>query len=134
MQFYEEKLYVMLLKNILSFLCSVVTISGICQSFEAVNIPDLTTTPSASRSVNFVDVNGDGWDDIFITNGPFAGQNNMLYLNNQNNTFTTIAADPIVNDNDRSDGASFADVDNDGDLDAFVVTFGANGVGKKNYF
>lgn len=104
------------------------------QSFQETNIPGLTTTPSASRSANFIDVNGDGWDDIFITNGPFSGQNNMLYLNNQNNSFTTVTSDIITLDGDRSDGASFADVDNDGDLDAFVVTFGANGVGKKNYF
>ena len=104
------------------------------QSFEETNFPDITTTPSASRSANFIDVNGDGWDDVFITNGPFAGENNMLYINNQNGTFTTVNADHIVQDGDRSDGASFADADNDGDLDAFVVTYGANGVGKKNYF
>jgi hypothetical protein len=108
--------------------------TGHSQSFEETSLPDLTTTPSASRSANFVDINGDGWDDIFITNGPFSGQDNMLYINNQNGTFTTITSDDIVSDNDRSDGASFADVDNDGDLDAFVVTFGANGIGKKNYF
>ncbi|WGF93899.1 FG-GAP-like repeat-containing protein [Aequorivita marisscotiae] len=104
------------------------------QSFEETTFPDITTTPSASRSANFIDVNGDGWDDIFFTNGPTAGQNNMLYLNNRDNTFTTVTADDIVLDNDRSDGASFADVDNDGDLDALVVTYGRNGTGKKNYF
>ncbi len=104
------------------------------QSFEETTFEDITTTPSASRSANFIDVNGDGWDDIFFTNGPTAGQNNMLYINNGDNTFTTVNADDIVSDNDRSDGASFADVDNDGDLDAVVVTYGRNGVGKKNYF
>lgn len=104
------------------------------QSFEEVSIPGLTTTATASRSANFLDVNGDGWDDVFISNGPFSGQNNMLFLNNQDTTFTAVSDEAIVQDDDRSDGASFADADNDGDVDAFVVTFGANGQGKKNYF
>lgn len=117
----------------------IVAFSLICafakaQSFEEVNLPGITDVPTASRSANFIDVNKDGWDDIFITNGPFSGQNNMLFLNDQDNTFTTVTGEAIVQDNDRSDGASFADADNDGDVDAFVVTFGANGQGKKNYF
>lgn len=103
------------------------------QSFEATNITDLTTTASGSRSANFVDINGDGWDDIFISNGPSGGQNNMLYLNNGDNTFTTVVNDDIVMDGSSSDGTSFADVDNDGDLDAFVVTW-ASGTAGKNFF
>lgn len=93
------------------------------QQFTRLSAGDLVHTPSASRSANFVDVNGDGWDDIFISNGPSAGQNNFLYLNNQDGTFTTVTDDPIVQDLGKSDGASFADMDNDGDLDAMVVTW-----------
>jgi hypothetical protein len=103
------------------------------QSFEAMDIENVTTTISGSRSANFVDVNGDGWDDIFFSNGPSGGQNNMLYINNTDGTFTTIIGDDIVKDGSSSDGTSFADVDNDGDLDAFVVTWASGNAGK-NYF
>ena len=74
----KKKLYVMLTKNILSFLCSVVTIWYLPIFWRLLTSPDLTTTPSASRSVNFVDVNGDGWDDIFYHQWPFAGQNKYV--------------------------------------------------------
>ena len=104
------------------------------QSFEETNFPDITTMPSASRSANFVDVNGDGWDDIFISNGIPTGSFNMLYINNADGTFTTVNNDDIVLQSDRSDGASFADVDNDGDLDCVEVTYGYQGIGNLNHF
>ncbi|MBA5629870.1 FG-GAP-like repeat-containing protein [Moheibacter lacus] len=104
------------------------------QSFEAMEFPDITTTVSSSRSANFVDVNNDGWDDIFFTNGLSSGETNMLYLNNGDGSFTTITNDDIVEQSIRAVGASFADVDNDGDLDGYVVTWGAGGQPKRNYF
>ncbi len=103
------------------------------QEFELVDIPIIDNTANASRSANFVDVNGDGWDDIFISNGPSSGQNNVLYINNGDGTFSFLESD-ITNDGGRSDGASFADVDNDGDLDAFVVTYGYGTQGHINFF
>lgn len=93
------------------------------QSFTEITNGDIVNTNSGSRSANFIDVNGDGWDDVFISNGPSIGQNNMLYLNNQDGTFTTVSNDPIVSDGAKSDGATFGDADNDGDLDVCVVTW-----------
>ena len=97
------------------------TVSG--QTFTAITSGEIVTTNSASRSANFIDINGDGWDDIFISNGPSTGQNNMLYINNQDGTFTNVTNNPITSDGAKSDGATFGDADNDGDLDACVVTW-----------
>lgn len=93
------------------------------QFFSKVINSPLSTTIGDSRSVNWVDVNGDGYIDCFISNGPQAGQNNMLYINDTNGNFTAVTNDPIVMDGMPSDGATFADIDNDSDLDAFVVNW-----------
>lgn len=112
------------MKRIIYFLVWLLAVQIIsAQSFTPVTEGDLVNINSASRSANFIDVNGDGWDDIFISNGPSSGQDNMLYINNQDGTFTTITNDPIVMDGAKSDGATFGDADNDGDLDACVVTW-----------
>ncbi|SMC41232.1 CRTAC1 family protein [Moheibacter sediminis] len=121
-----------------TFILSVITLfllsHSYAQSFEKMNFPDITTTLSSSRSANFIDVNGDGWDDIFFTNGLSTGEKNMLYLNNGNGSFITVTDDDIVEHSIRAVGASFADVDNDNDLDGFVVTWGSGGQPKRNYF
>lgn len=97
--------------------------------FQKITTGPHVTTPSDSRSVNFVDVNNDGWEDLFLTNGPQGGAVNFLYLNDGAGNFTAVADDPIVSDSKPFDGATFADFDNDGDLDAYAVTW----YGVKNF-
>lgn len=124
---------ILLPKNLL-LLCTItfaLTLSA--QSYEIAIITDLGDLNNASRSANFVDMNGDGWDDIFFSNGLSLGQNNALYINNGDGSFSLNTSD-ITTDDSRSDGATFADVDNDGDLDAFVVTYGYASNGNLNYF
>ncbi|UUC45161.1 FG-GAP-like repeat-containing protein [Flavobacterium cerinum] len=124
------------MKTALRFMAVVVipSFSLQAQSFERMHFPDITTTLSSSRSANFIDVNNDGWDDIFFTNGLSSGEQNMLYINNTDGTFTTVTDDDIVEHSIRAVGASFADTDNDGDLDGYVVTWGVGGIAKRNYF
>jgi hypothetical protein len=100
------------------------------QTFTKVTTGPVVTTPGDSRSVNWVDINNDGWIDLMITNGPSAGQVNFVYLNDGSGGFTAVIGDPIVGDAKPFDGASWADTDNDGDLDCFVVTW----YGMTNYF
>ncbi len=84
-----------------------------------------------SRSVNWVDINNDGLLDLMITNGLNVGENNFLYINKGNGEFEKIdSTEIIVNDKSPSDGASWADVDNDGDMDCYVVTW----YNKRNLF
>lgn len=114
----------MISKNNLFLIVGVVAFhSSIAQYFTKIKNSPLSSTPGDSRSVNWVDVNNDGFVDCFISNGPRGGQNNSLFINNRKGNFTALENDSIVLDHCPSDGATFADVDNDGDMDAFVVNW-----------
>lgn len=80
---------------------------------------------AASRSVNWVDYDGDGDLDLFVTRGKQGGQNNMMFRNDgaPNYTFTKMDTMIISRDNEPSDGSSWGDMDNDGDPDLFVVNW-----------
>ena len=73
------------------------------------------------------DYDGDGWEDLFVTDSSADGKN-RLYHNNGNFTFTDVAAKAGVADgNDAANATADAlwfDYDNDGKPDLFVVRFG----------
>ena len=76
-----------------------------------------------SRAVNWIDYDGDSWLDLFVSNGPNGGQNNFLYKNNGDGTFTKITGIAITSDGRSSDGSTWGDFDNDGDPDLFVANW-----------
>lgn len=85
---------------------------------------DTFTNPTSdSRSVNFIDLNNDGWDDLYISNGLQGGQRDLLYLNDGTGTLVQVTDMAIVQASSPADGASFADFNNDGHLDAMVSSW-----------
>lgn len=64
------------------------------------------------------DIDNDGDLDLFVTNSN--STNNFLYKNLGNGNFEKVN-NSIVNQGGSSHGCSFADIDNDGDLDLFVT-------------
>ncbi len=74
--------------------------------------------------VTMADVNNDGFLDIYVSvSGKNAPRNNLLYINNQNSTFTESAKKYGLDDTGHSTQGTFFDYDKDGDLDLYVANY-----------
>ncbi len=79
-----------------------------------------------SEGSSWGDINNDGWPDLFVPH-VWDDLPNLLFLNNRDGTFTQVAGDPVVTDENTSSGGCFGDFNNDGNLDLFVQNwFGDN--------
>ncbi|NNL17042.1 MAG: VCBS repeat-containing protein [Flavobacteriaceae bacterium] len=88
-----------------------------------------------STGVAMVDINADGYLDIYVCNsGDLKGENkqNELFINNGNNTFSEMAAEYNLADKGFSTHASFFDYDKDGDLDAYILNNSYQAIGSFN--
>lgn len=95
---------------------------------------DITTKANINKDeddwctgVSILDVNKDGFQDIFISrSGWFKGEEthklrNLLYVNNGDLTFTEKGVEYGFTTLSRTTQACFFDKDNDGDLDAYIL-------------
>ncbi|MCH8903830.1 MAG: VCBS repeat-containing protein [Bacteroidetes bacterium] len=84
----------------------------------------VTARNSWCTGVTMVDINDDGWLDIYVcrsySDGNADARRNLLYINNGNNTFTESAKAYGIDDLNYSSQATFFDYDRDGDLDMFL--------------
>ena len=90
-----------------------------------------------STGVVFVDINNDGWLDIYVCNAGNmmepALRKNQLFINHHNLTFTDSAAAYGLDDSGYTTHASFFDYDMDGDLDCFIANNSPIPVNTLNY-
>jgi enediyne biosynthesis protein E4 len=94
--------------------------------FEDISIPSgISTLNGWSTGVNMIDINQDGWLDIYVCrSGPSPNEvsrTNRLYINQGNNTFIEDAANYGLANNNYSIQSAFFDYDLDGDLDLYLL-------------
>ncbi|MFC2126359.1 FG-GAP-like repeat-containing protein [Bacteroidota bacterium] len=87
----------------------------------------INTTGSWVVGISMVDINQDGWLDIYLCVGGniLDDYTNLLYINDghtENLTFTEQAKAVGLDDKGYSNQAAFFDYDRDGDLDMYLVT------------
>lgn len=88
------------------------------------DISGINVNDGFNTGVTMVDINNDGYLDIYVSRGGWKDENNkfanLLYINNGDLTFTEKAKEMGLADANRSIQATFFDYDRDNDLDVYV--------------
>lgn len=92
--------------------------------FEDITETSNTTTTAWASGVSMIDVNADGWLDIYVSISASRtpeGRENQLFVNQKDGTFKEMAKAYGLDDSSYSTQASFFDYDLDGDLDMYLL-------------
>jgi enediyne biosynthesis protein E4 len=90
-----------------------------------VPVTSFRSTGGNGNGCAWADYDGDGYLDIYVTN---SDQNNFLYHNNRNGTFTQITTNAIVVNSGNSQTCAWGDYDGDGLPDLFIGKGGASNI------
>ena len=90
-------------------------------TFAKVTSGDIIQDSSISNGATIADYDNDGFPDIFVANRNL--ENNFLFRNINGNSFQRVTTGSIVNDGGNTNGACWADYNNDGFVDLYAVNF-----------
>jgi hypothetical protein len=90
-------------------------------SFAKITAGDPVTDAFYSRSADWIDIDNDGDADLFVANEE--NQDENIYINNGNGTFTSTQIFSLIGHAGNSASSSWEDVDNDGDFDCFIANY-----------
>lgn len=82
---------------------------------------------AVSWGTEFLDIDNDGWEDIYIGGGYLHGEQedpNGMFMNNHDGTFTDVSSTGGANDSSRTRTVAVGDYDQDGYLDFYLVNYG----------
>lgn len=99
-------------------------------SFEDITLKAGLTTDIWATGVSIVDINNDGYDDIYVCafgKDLLHRARNLLFINQHNLTFKEEAAEYGLADSGYCTQAVFFDYDKDGDLDMYLSRYLLNG-------
>ncbi|MDO1446114.1 VCBS repeat-containing protein [Rhodocytophaga aerolata] len=102
--------------------------------FEDITSQAGVTTDRWATGVSMIDINADGFLDIYIcvAGRDTSRSSNLLFINNGNQTFSEKAREFGLADTGYSTHAAFLDYDKDGDLDMYLLTNGYESYARNN--
>lgn len=117
--------YSVLVTNVSGSVTSLVATLIVDPTFTKVTTGPVVTDGGSSGGGAWADYDGDGFLDLFVSNGTAGGAlgKNFLYHNNANGTFTRVTTGMIVTEDTDSHGGAWGDYDNDGYPDLFVPSY-----------
>ncbi len=92
-------------------------------TFTAITEGEIVSQEGNSHGSIWIDLDNDGWLDLYVSND--GDQNNFLYRNNGDGTFSTLE-NAMTLSGGNSFGTTASDYDNDGDYDIFVSNHSGN--------